>query len=636
MKRIRMSRLGLVLAVVALLIVVAACAQQPAAPAPAPAQQAATAPTTAPAGQAAAPTTAAAPAGQSAAPTAAAKTTAPTAAPQAAAPTAAAVAAAPGQGRGKGETLKILYWQAPTILNSHLAVGTKDFHAASVVLEPLAWFGPDGKPVAALAADVPTRDNGGVSADGKTVTWKLKQGVKWSDGTPFTADDVLFTYQYISDPKTASVNARYAANVDKVEAPDQYTIKVTFKNSTPDPYQFLVGQNQHIIQKKQFQDYMGEKAKDAPGNLKPIGTGPYKVDDFKPGDVVIYSINENYRDPSKPFFKQVQIKGGGDATSAARAVFQTGEADYAWNLQVPWAAMQPMVQGGKGEPVTLPSSQVERLNINFADPNKEVDGARSEPSTKHPFLTDIKVRQALKLAVDPNQIATQLYGAYGQGTCNQLNAPPEYVSKNTTCKQDFDQANKLLDEAGWKMGADGIREKDGVKLKVLYQTTVNPVRQATQDLIKAWWRKIGVDTELKAINSSVFFDSAPGNTDNSAHFYADIEMYTNGTDQPDPTNYFANWTTKEIAQKSNEWRGQNYHRWSNPDYDKLVDQLRTELDPAKRKDLIIKLNDMLVNEVVVIPLVSRATPASGKAKDLKGNAPNPWDSELWDIANWYR
>ncbi len=623
MPRTRLTRLALALIGLLLLLVAAACAQQPAAPAPAPTTAA----------QPAAPTTAPAAAQPTTAPAAAQPTTAPAAAQ----PTTAPAAKASGA-RGQGGTLKILYWQAPTILNSQLATGTKDFHAASVTLEPLAWIGPDGNPVAALAAEVPTRQNGGVAADGKSVTWKLKQGVKWSDGTDFTADDVLFTYQYMKDPKTASVNARFVENVANVEAPDKYTVKVTLKNATPNPYEAFVGQNGHIIQKKQFQDYMGEKAKDAPGNLKPVGTGAYAVKDFKPGDVVVYEPNQYYRDPNKPFFKEVQIKGGGDATSAARAVFQTGDADYAWNLQVPWTVMQPLIALNKGEAVTLPSSQFERLNINFADPNKEVDGARSEPSTKHPFFSDPKVRQALAMSVDRKPIAEQLYGAYGKATCNVLNAPPDYVSPNTdkldVCKFDLAKAEQLLDEAGWKKGADGIRAKDGQRLKILFQTSVNPVRQSTQELIKANWAKIGIDTELKSVNASVFFDGSAGSTDNINHFYADVQMYTSGSDQPDPTNFFVQWTTAQLASKSNEWRGQNFSRYSNPEFDKVADQLRTELDPAKRKDLILKANDILVSDVVMIPLVSRATPASGKAKDLKGNIPNPWDSELWNIADW--
>ena len=637
MKPDRVIRVGVLLAALALLLALGACAQAqaPAAPAAAPTAAAQPAAPTAAAKAAEAPKATEAP---KAAPTVAAAAPKATEAPKAAAPAAGGAAYPASATRGSGGTLKMLYWQAPTILNAQLAQGTKDYHAATLVQEPLAWTDANGNPIPALAAEIPTLQNGGVSADGKTITWKLKPGVKWSDGSDFTADDVVFTYQYMADEKTAATNAANAKGIDKVEALDPLTVKVTFTEPNPYPYQIFVTELGMILQKKQFADFMGEKAKDAPGNLKPIGTGPYVVTDFKPGDVVTYAPNPNYREPNKPFFKEVQIKGGGDATSAARAVLQTGDADYGWNLQVPAAVLVPLANNpsSKGEMVVAPSSSVERILINFADPNTEVNGAKSEPSTKHPILSDLKVRQALALAIDRKQIATQLYGPAGVATCNVVVGVPELESKNTKCDPDPEKAKQLLDEAGWKVGADGIREKDGKKLKLVYQTTVNPVRQATQDLVKAAWQKIGVDTELKSVQAGVFFSSDAGNPDTAAKFYTDVEMFTNNSSDPAFINYLDGWTTKEITQKSNEWRGANYGRWSNPDYDKLIDQIRQELDPAKRQGLIIKANDMLVNDVVIIPLVARTQPTAAKAKNLVGPSLDPWSAELYNIADWYR
>src|SRR5712691_2165133 len=585
---------------------------------------------------AAKPTTAAAAAPTAAAP--AQPTTAPAAPAPTNAPTTAAKPAAAGAGRGAGGQLKILYWQAPTTLNVHLAQGTKDQDASRLILEPLAASGPDGKPIAVLAAEVPTLDNGGISKDQKSITWKLKPGVKWSDGTPFTADDVVFTWQYVADPKTAATTTAIADGVTNVEAKDPLTVTVTFKDPNPYPYQIFVSAQGPIIQKKQFQDYIGEKSKDAPGNLAPIGTGPYKVTDFKPGDVVTYEMNENYRDPNKPFFKEVQIKGGGDATSAARAVFQTGDVDYAWNLQVEAQVLNQLSQGGKATLVTAASPNVERLLLNFADPNTDEGGARSEPDTKHPFFSDLNVRKAFAMAVDRKSIGDQLYGPAGQAACNMITSPPDLVSPNTAsmdvCKYDIAAANTLLDQAGWTKGSDGIRTKNGVKMHVIYQTTVNPLRQKEQDIVKSGWQQLGVEVELKSVDASVFFASDAGNPDTASHFYTDVEMFTNGAATPDMTQYVAGWSTQEIASKANQWHGNNYHRWSNADYDAIYTQLKTETDPAKRRDLIIKANDLLVGQVVVIPLVARTQPTDGISKAIQGEIPNPWDSVLWNIADW--
>ena len=608
-------------------LLIAACGPA-ASPAPTTAPAPAPKPTTAPA---AAPTTA---------PTAApAPTTAPAVPAPTTAPTTATKPAAAGQ-RGAGGTLKILYWQAPTILNTHLAQGTKDYDAGRLVLEPLASMGPDGKPVLNLAAELPTLDNGGISKDQKSITWKLRQDVKWSDGSPFTADDVVFTYQYVADPGTASSDTQTVDGVDAVAAKDQYTVMVTYKDPNPNPYQLFVSGYGNILQKKQFQEFIGAKAKDAPGNLAPIGTGPYKVVDFKPGDVVTYTLNENYRDPNKPYFKDVQIKGGGDAVSAARAAFQTGEADYAWNLQVEAQVLNQLSQGGKANLITALSPNVERLLINFSDPNPDLGDNRGEPSTKHPFFSDLNVRKAFAMAVDRKSMAEQLYGPAGQATCNMITSPPDVVSKNTdsmdVCKYNIDKANQLLDQAGWTRGSDGIRQKDSVRMHVVYQTTVNSLRQKEQDIVKQGWEKIGVEVELKSVDAGVFFSSDAGNPDTAAHFYTDVEMFTNGASWPDQTQYVYLWTTDAVAAKANQWHGNNYSRWSNSDYDQIYNQLKTETDPNKRKDLIVKANDLLVSNVVVIPLVARTQPTDAISKDIQGEIPNPWDSVLWQIADWHK
>ena len=199
------------------------------------------------------------------------------------------------------------------------------------------------------------------------------------------------------------------------------------------------------------------------------------------------------------------------------------------------------------------------------------------------------------------------------------------------CKFDLNAANAELDKAGWAKGSDGVRAKGGVKLKILYQTTVNPVRQKTQDIMKANWEKVGFQVELKSVPAGTFFTNT--SPDGANHFWSDVEMYTNSGD-PDPTSYFVGWTTKQIAAKANNWQFGNYHRYSNPDFDTIVDQLRKETDQNKRNQLAIKANDLLVSDVVVIPLINRTFATSGVSKSLKGVDPTPWDSEMWNIADW--
>ena len=204
-------------------------------------------------------------------------------------------------GRGQGGDLKILYWQPPVLLNPQMSTDGNNLDPARLVIEPLASWDKQGKPLAnGLAAEIPTLDNGGVAKDLTSVTWKLRTGVKWSDGTPFTAEDVVFTWRFMVESKTATSGA--VDGIKSVVAKDPATVVITFNAPNPNYYQWGVGSLGSIIQQAQFKEFVGDKAKDAPGNLKPIGTGPYKIKEFKPGDVVRYEINEYYRDPNKSFF----------------------------------------------------------------------------------------------------------------------------------------------------------------------------------------------------------------------------------------------------------------------------------------------------------------------------------------------
>ena len=541
--------------------------------------------------------------------------------------------------RGQGGDLKILYWQPPTILNQHQATGTKDADAARLVLEPLAAIGPDGAPLnTGLLAEIPTIANGGVAKDLTSITWKLAPGIKWSDGTPFTADDVVFTFQYQKDAKSAVTTGGDVDGIKTVVAKDAQTVTVTFDAPNANYYQWPVGTSP-VLQKAQFGAFIGEKAKDAPGNLKPIGTGPYVVKDFKPGDTVLYEMNPNYRNASKPFFKSVTFKGGGDAPTAARALFQTSDWDYGWNLQIDATLLKQLSSAStSADLVTVYGNSVERILINFSNPDPSLGAKRGEPDTKHPFLTDLAVRRALAMATDRDTIAKQLYGdgLAGKATCNMINAPPAYVSTNIAamdvCKFDLAAANAELEKAGYTKGADGFRAKGNVKLAVTYATTVNAVRQDVQAIMKKNWESIGVKVTLASVPAGTFFtNTAP---DGANHFWYDIEMYTN-SGVPDPLlTLRPTWGTANIASSANNWQGNNYARYSNPDFDKMMTDLANETDSAKRADIVKKAAEFVTQNVVVIPLVNRTFATSAKSKTLKGVNPTPWDSEMYNVADW--
>jgi peptide/nickel transport system substrate-binding protein len=541
--------------------------------------------------------------------------------------------------RGTDGELKIIYWQAPSILNPYLSGGTKDVESSSLVIEPLAGFDQDGNIFPRLAAEIPTVDNGGVSEDLKSITWKLKPDLKWSDGTPVTSADVVFTANYWMAPDGGCAQLSKYEGVEKVEALDDLTVKVTFTEPKPFPYTAFVGSQSPIIQKAQFQDCLGAKAPTCTdANFGPIGTGPFVVTEFRTNDVIQLKANPNYRDPAKPAFATVTFKGGGDAAAAARAVLETGEFDYAWNLQLAPDVIAGMAAAGKGDVINAFGTLVERLEMNLTDPSPDLaEGERSTAKHPHPILSDLKVRKALSMAIDRSLLVEVGYGDAGRPTCNLVPAPALYASANTDClTQDMEGAKKLLDEAGWKVGADGIREKDGQKLHLLYQTSTNAVRQDFQALIKGWWTELGDDVELKNVDASVFFGGDPGSPDTFQKFYADVEMYANNFDGTDPQSYLAGYTCDKAPRPETQWQGENINRYCDPAYDKLVEELGKTADLDKRGEIAKKLNDMLTKEsYTIVPLVDRGR-LSGKAKTLGGVILNTWDSELWNASDWYR
>ncbi|MFK7743431.1 MAG: peptide ABC transporter substrate-binding protein [Roseobacter sp.] len=542
--------------------------------------------------------------------------------------------------RGRDGQVNIIYWQAPSIMNPYLSGGTKDLEAASLVIEPLARYNEVGAMVPWLVDEVPTVANGGVAEDLKSITWKLKEGLAWSDGTPMTSADVKFTWEYCTADGGGCAQAEKYNDVVSIDTPDDLTVVINFSVAKPFPYGPFVGAQAPILQAAQFADCLGPKAPECTeANFNPIGTGPFVVSEFRPNDVITFTANENYREAGKPAFASVTFKGGGDANSAGRAVHETGEFDYAWNLQLAPDVLSRMEEAGNGTNVVSFGTSVERIHINLTNPSPDLpEGERSTAAHPHPFLGDKAVRQAMSMSIDRALLTEVGYGDFGRLTCNVLPAPALYASEaNDSClTQDIEGAKAVLDAAGWvDSDGDGVREKDGMKLSVLYQTSTNAVRQDYQALIKDWWTQIGIETELRNLDASVFFGGEPGSPDTFQKFYADVEMYTNNFDGTDPEGYMANWACDQAPRPETQWQGNNIMRFCSEEYDAMIAEMATTGDIDERARLAKAMNDMLMQEYVIIPLTHRGR-NSAHANSLGGVILNVWDSELWNIADWYR
>ena len=543
-------------------------------------------------------------------------------------------------------TLTLLNWQAPTIVNAHLSIGSKDLMASRIVYEPLATFDTEGDLVPFLAAEIPSLENRGVAADGLSVTWKLKPGVRWADGEPFTAADVAFTYEYATNPAVgATTRATYDA-IERVEVIDDHAVRLHFRDVNPAWALPFVGANGVILPEHLFADYNGANAQENPANRLAVGTGPFKVTEFVEEDIliigddvvstvkIVYDVNPHYYVKGKPHFSRVVLRGGGDAESAARASLQDGTVDFSRTLQIPPAMLDELEALGIGRVEFPPTAWTERIMINFTDPNRATaEGERSSLDYPHPILSDLRVRQALSLAIDRDAIAA-LYGRAGKVATNLLISPGRYASKAIEWHYDPERAASLLDDAGWAdSDRDGVREKDGRRLSLVFQTSVNSVRQATQEMVKASLGEIGIEVEIKSIDSSIFFGPPSESTNTRRHFYADLEEFAFSNKSPDPGAYMRAWTCGAAAQMSNNWSGANWSRYCNPEFDALYERSTTEMNPDEREALFVRMNEVLAEDVAVIPLVERKL-AIGVSNRIAPFALTAWDVRVWNIRDW--
>jgi peptide/nickel transport system substrate-binding protein len=537
--------------------------------------------------------------------------------------------------RGGGGALRILLWQAPTILNAHLATGVKDLLGARIFYEPLADFDREGHLRPVLAAEVPTVDNGGLARDATWVVWRLRPGIVWHDGHPLTADDLVFTWEYAADPATAATTVGVYRDLQRVERVNDQTVRVVFRQPMPFWAEPFCGDAGLILPQHVFAAYRGARSGDAPSNLKPVGTGPFRIVDFKPGDLIRAEINPTYHVPNRPFFDTVEVKGGGDAVSAARAVLQTSEYDFAWNTQVEDDLLRRLELGGRGRILVTPGTGPEHIQVNQADPWTEVDGERSSINTVHPVLGEVAVRHALAALVDRATIQEQIYGRMARPTANYLNAPARFASPNTRWEFSVERAGQLLDGVGWTRGGDGMRVKDGKRLKLVLQTSVNAPRQKAQAIIKQACARAGIDLELKAVVASAFFGADPANPDTARRFTADLQMFQIIMTRPDPQRFMEAFTSWQVATRANRWSGANTTRWRSEEYDRLWRGAERELDPVKRAALFIRMNDLVVQQGAVVPIVWRDT-ADAVSTRLRGVETTPWSSVLGRLAYWHR
>jgi peptide/nickel transport system substrate-binding protein len=530
--------------------------------------------------------------------------------------TAPAVAQSPPSGQPRvGGTLRFGVWSEPTTLNPYYSNSRPNQALAELTFDGLAHGAPDGSYLPGLAAEVPTQANGDVSADGTVVTWKLKPGVTWSDGQPFTSHDVVFTYQMLMDPANPVLNRGDYAVMDSLTAPDDNTLVVTYKQLYA-PYRLAFP---YVFPAHAFNGQTNI-AQDPFNRAPSVATGPFVVRSWASGDSITFDRNPNYREAGKPYLDQVIVK----FTPSRDAEIQTleaGDLDVAWFLDESYLRQLATLSDVSVEPVQGPTSGVENLYLNLSCSSGLQQG---DPTCPNPVLGDLRVRQAIDLAVDKQAIVRGFLADRVKIAGSVLPSP--YAPDLPPSEFSPNKARQLLDQAGWVVGSDGIRAKGGVRAHLmLFTATGSTITEEIAQVIEGNLLDIGIETEGKqspVILASIFFLGS-----------FDLAVF-GGTLGIDPQSYLYSHYGSDQVPNPQLMSGSNYDRIQDAELDQALAAAGSTVDDAQRKLAYTAAAELIHADEAVIPLY-QALQVDARKNIVQGWQGNGNDTVTWNIQDWW-
>ena len=528
-------------------------------------------------------------------------------------------AAAPAAPTFKG-TVTITFVQEPDNLNPmytdmYFAIILREFY-----LKPAWSFDENAKPVPVLVKEVPSAENGGLSADGKTITIKLRDDITWSDGEKITADDFVFTYDMIMSEKNVPLSRYpYEDYVTSVTAQDSTTVVVTFS----EPYAaWLTRLFSYLLPKHILQPVFDKDGTldNAAWNRNPtVGVGPFVLSEWETGSHLAFKANPNWIAPPK--IEQVFIRIVPD-DAAQEAAIIAGDTDFGVFLSSD--QIEKIEAGGTVKVVSVASGYNEAwfLNVN--------------PDTTHPAMLDVNVRKAIALATDRFTIVKDLLVE----SINPVNVtywdttPPYQTDTLQPYPYDPEQAKQLLDAAGWvDSNGDGTRDKDGVELKLRYITNQRELRKSVQAVVQQQWSLVGIGAELVNYSSDVFWNGYNDGGPQAQGLYEIAEFSSVQTAFPDP-DASAGWTCDQIVNAENP-DGGNTQGYCNPELDKLMKEQAVTLDPVKRKELYNQIHQIIYDDYVYIGFWKDPDlwSINNRVKNVKLSGVQPfWNAQEWEVA----
>ncbi len=529
---------------------------------------------------------------------------------------------APTVANTRGGTVTLALSQEPDTLNPYLASLRAAGEVHTFIIEGLLGVNPNGEFYPVLATEVPTQQNGGVSTDGLTITYHLKPNVVWSDGVAFTCDDVQFTWQAIVAPKSGAVGTAGYREIESVTCPDPRTAVVKFKTF----YAAYLVPFWAILPRHGTGDPAAMTKWNY--NRAPVGTGPFRIQEWVSGDHITLVRNDKYREAGKPGLDSIVIRIV-PSRDVALQLLQSGEVTMVGDLaesDLPHLANVPGIAIGQA-----PSPRSERLLFNLADPALDTpDDPRAHP---HPILGDARVRAALEAAINKQEIVDKLLLGKATVGTNELNIGA-WQCATPTSQFNPEQARQLLDQAGWQPGADGIRSRNGLRLRLKLQgPTGDSLREQVEQVILDQWRAVGVEAYIENAPTAALF----GTWDSGGiarHGKFDVLIYTTGLPIPDPQSqietYFASW---QIPLVSNKGAGYNYMRWINSAADAAITTAGGSADFTTRHNAYCQVMNAVNQDRPMVYLYSRAL-LVGYRSNLQGWIPNAWKNLGWDAAEW--
>ena len=532
--------------------------------------------------------------------------------------------AAPAEPAGGGGTVALIIPEEPAGLNRYLADAAIVYQVSDATVIGLTTPNEKGEYTPRLAAELPT-----ISEDLKTVTWKLREGLKWSDGQPLTSDDIKFTWEAVSNPSSGAFNQTAGFDlIESIETPDDLTAIVHYS----EPFVGYLGQFSAALLPRHATGTPEEMSTWA-YNMKPVAAGPFIVTDWRSGENITMDRNPNYYEEGKPYLDKLVFRIIPEP-AAQTALMINGEAHV--HL---WPGEDKVVYdealNGAGQQVLVPGIWNMAIDFNLSKPGDD-DPSGAEP---HPMLGDIRVRQAISHAIDYDTLITEVLNgqvtsstnpfAYGWYKCD---IPRMY-------NYDVEKAKALLTEAGWVEGPDGIRvaqgaqyAEDGTRLSMELQgyTSFDPLDRTEQFIVENL-KAVGIEANIQNYDFSIIFGSF---ADGSPRMTGDFDMliYDRGFYLEPQGDVQSSYLSTNIPGDENP-DGGNIFRWQNPEADAAIEAAGGTFDQAARRDAYCELG-RLIQEDAVQNYIYLFQDGYGFSNKLDGYTVSTWGSMTWDVQNW--